>query len=149
MRRFFFFLRDVSFIHMELFLFFLTRTINLWNWIRYHPDNIDINARHTQKRERKGWDAGYRFHNKQKTVAVKKKEVKRQARADNHYPPTIINSLLVQGDRVTNQHPENLIKERKEESDVCAGWGDGAHIICSSVAHSIMKHFIIWQCWEE
>lgn len=105
-----------SFTFTDMGQIFFTRTINLWNWILYHPDNIDINARHTSReiqsgRERR--DAGCRFCNKQIVVAVKK-EVKwqGQARADNYYPPTIIYSLLVEWQRA-KQPPHNLIKERK------------------------------------
>lgn len=52
-----------SFTFTDMEQEFFTRTINLWNWILYRPDNIVINARHTQtemqsERERAGCVAG-------------------------------------------------------------------------------------------
>lgn len=157
------FKRDVAFIHPRSQIWDkkkkFTRTINLWNWIPYHPGNIDINARRTLRENTEWGNTGCRFCNKQKTAAVKKKEKKKvkwqgQARADTHYLAAISYSSLVHSHRGQNKLLNPAPPKRSQEKKfwiLCSmrAREAGVHFICSSAAHSIMKHFIIWQSCEE
>lgn len=108
---------------------FFTRTINLWNWILYHLDNIAINARQTNRvretyREREMQDAGIGSIKS----SGSKEEVKWQGQGQ---PATVIHSLLAHRDRGQSSLLRNCEWKKlswnqrrrgKLENDVCAGW---------------------------
>ena len=111
------------------FFFFFTRTINLWNWILYHLDNIAINARQTNRaretyREWEMQDAGIGSIKS----SGSKEEVKWQGQGQ---PATVIHSLLAHRDRGAKQPTQKLWMKKpswnhrlrgKLENDACAGW---------------------------